>query len=103
MLLANICDLNDKNAPMMTLLHQSQVTKIFSLYLTEGKVKDCGCNNVPEVVFQVLEGKGTIYIGGVPHETAEGEVLLCPAGSSHRIEANLGADFRLLVVKPLKQ
>lgn len=104
MTLARIGDLIAKeDAPMMSVLHQSEVTKIFVLYLAEGKIKDCGCNTAPEVLFQVLEGQGTIYLAGAPHEVKAGDLLLCPAGSSHRLEANLGADFRLLVVKPLKQ
>lgn len=103
MLLTQIQKLKEVEAPMITVLHQSDITKIFSLYLPEGKIKDCGCTTAPEVVFQVVEGQGTIYLSGEPHEVNEGDVLLCPSGSSHRLEANRGSAFRLLVVKPLKQ
>ncbi|WP_438448243.1 cupin domain-containing protein [Gorillibacterium sp. sgz5001074] len=103
MLLAKMGNLIGKESAMMTLLHQSEMSKIFMLYLEEGKVKDCGCTTAPEVVFQVLEGQGTIYLNGEPHEVEAGDLLLCPQGANHRLEANRGAEFRLLVVKPLQQ
>lgn len=93
----------NKAAPMMTPLHQSDITRVFSVYLEAGKIKDCGCASPPEAIFQTIEGQGTIYLGDEPHEVKAGDVIICPVGVPHRLEANRGEDFRLLVVRPLKQ
>lgn len=103
MLLKNVNELMVAGAPMMNPLHISDVTKIFALRLEEGKVKDCGCGTKPEVFFHVVEGAGTIFLDDEPFTVKAGELVLCPQGSSHRLAADQGTAFGLIVCKPLKQ
>lgn len=87
-----------------TLLHISENVKLFALRLAPGKRKECGCSGIPpEVVFQGIEGKGTIFLDNEPFTVKEGDVLLCPAGKTHRLAADKGETFGVLVFKPLKQ
>jgi len=87
-----------------TLLHLSENVKFFALHLEAGRTKECGCGGTPpEVLFQVIEGSGTIRLDDEPFVLQTGDLLLCPYGKTHRLAADQGTAFGLLVVKPLKQ
>lgn len=103
MLLKPVSEVMKAGGPMMTPLHVSDVSKIFALRLEAGKTKECGCGTVPEVFFHVVEGAGTIFLNDKPFTVRAGELVLCPAGQSHRLAADQGEAFGLIVVKPLKQ
>jgi gentisate 1,2-dioxygenase len=103
MLLKPVAEVMKAGEPMMTQLHLSDVSKIFALRLEAGKIKDCGCGTLPEVFFHVVEGSGTIFMNDEPFAAKAGELVLCPSGKSHRLAADQGEAFGLIVVKPLKQ
>lgn len=103
MLLKPVTEVMKAGAPMMTQLHLSDAAKIFALRLEAGKTKECGCGTKPEVFFHVVEGAGTIYLDDEALTVKAGELVLCPAGKSHRLAADQDDVFGLIVVKPLKQ
>lgn len=86
-----------------TILHLSEHMKFFSLRLAEGRVRECSMNVPPEVIFQAVEGSGTIFLNEEPFAMKAGDLLLCPSGKHHRLAANQGETFGLLVFLPLKQ
>lgn len=52
-----------------------------------------------DVLFQVIEGKGTVEIGEERQETESGDIVISPAKIPHALEANLGETFSVLVYK----
>lgn len=103
MLLNTSAGLRDEQAGESTLLHISDRMKLFALRLPAGKRKECASAQPPEVVFQGIEGSGTIFLGEEPFAVKEGDVLLCPAGKHHRLAADKEETFGVLVFLPLKQ
>ncbi len=52
-----------------------------------------------DVLFQVIEGKGTVEIGEERQEAESGDIVISPAKIPHALEANLGEVFSVLVYK----
>src|SRR5665647_927893 len=52
-----------------------------------------------DVLFQVIEGKGTVTIGEESQVVESGDIIVSPAQIPHALEANQGCLFSVYVMK----
>lgn len=52
-----------------------------------------------DVLFQVMEGKGTVIIGEEEQVVESGSIVVSPAQIPHALEANQGCVFSVYVIK----
>lgn len=52
-----------------------------------------------DVLFHVIDGRGSITIGEESSEVAAGEIIISPKMIPHALEANTGEIFSVLVIK----
>ena len=52
-----------------------------------------------DVLFQIIEGKGTIIIGEETQVVEAGNIVVSPAEIPHALEANQGCTFSVYVMK----
>lgn len=52
-----------------------------------------------DVLFQIIEGKGTVTIGEESQVVEEGDIIVSPLQIPHALEADQGSRFSFLVIK----
>ena len=52
-----------------------------------------------DVLFQVIDGEGTVAIGDEAQQVGTGEIVVSPARIPHALEANANTTFSVLVIK----
>ncbi len=52
-----------------------------------------------DVLFHVIDGRGSVIIGEERSEVAAGEIVISPKMIPHALEADVGDTFSVLVIK----
>jgi quercetin dioxygenase-like cupin family protein len=52
-----------------------------------------------DVVFLVMEGRGSVIVANEKHEIMQGQIFTCPSDLDREIMADSGTDLSLLVIR----
>lgn len=77
----------------------SHKAKVKVLVIDEGKNISYQKHNKRAEVWNILSGKGTMVIQGLPFEVEQGDIINLPLGSLHTVRAHEGSKLEVLEIQ----